>query len=75
MACRSLRSARTTGDEEVEVAAFVGLQHRAVEERSVAALGNRRRTTRAVRSEPSTAALELGVVDEEIDPAPGDIGC
>jgi hypothetical protein len=70
---RARRAASAAGDEEVEVAAFVGLQHRAVEERRVAALGNGRRAARPARRERLFPARELGVVDEEIDAPGGDI--
>ena len=55
MLARRWDFAGAPGNEEIEIAAFVGLQHRAMEQRRVAALGHRRGAGRAARRECGSA--------------------
>src|SRR5882762_8780622 len=55
---------------EVEVAAFVGLQDRLVEEMRVA---TRRPFGRGLRPQRSAALVELGIIDQQIDAALFDV--
>src|SRR5450755_1033222 len=70
---RSRFAPAAAGDQEVEVAAFVGLQHRAMKERCIAAFGSSGGASRRLARERLAPALELALADEKLKATRGDV--